>query len=77
MIGGCADEETVAVHRARWREYVDGFREQGIYGKRPFAVYQDTDSFNHLRTSSDAVDRAAWLELCRLVADNPLKAGAE
>ncbi|MBQ9310217.1 MAG: DUF4855 domain-containing protein [Bacteroidales bacterium] len=71
ILSGRANSDT---YQARWREYVDGMRENGVYGSRRFALYQDTDSFNHFRLSGNARDREIYDELCELVSGNPLKA---
>ena len=62
-------------YRKRWREYVDGLLASGIYGKRPIALYQDTDSFRNFALSEDETDAAIFAELCNLIASDPLKAG--
>ena len=66
--------ETWEDYANRWRSYIEGMKSAGVYGVKPIAMYQDTDSFNHLRQSSDPVDNEAFHELCRLIANDPLKA---
>ncbi|MBR1872845.1 MAG: DUF4855 domain-containing protein [Bacteroidales bacterium] len=65
--------ETYKDYQTRWRGYIDGMQSAPVYGTKSLAVYQDTDSFNHLRQSSYKEDQDAFNELCRLIAEDPLK----
>lgn len=65
--------ETWKDYSGRWRAYIEGMQSAGVYGRKPLALYQDTDSFNHLLKSSDPEAQAAFQELCRLIAEDPLK----
>jgi len=66
--------EDYKTYQARWRSYIEGMQSSGVRGVKPIAVYQDTDTFNHLRKSSYKEDIDAFNELCRLIAEDPLKA---
>lgn len=66
--------EDYNTYRGRWREYIEGMQNAEVYGHKQLAVYMGTDSFNHLRQSSNSDDRAIYNELCRLIANDPLKA---
>ena len=72
-INGVTKTETWEDYARRWRGYVEGMQSAPVYGKKQIAVYSDYDSFNHLRLSSDQRDIERFNELCRLVADDPLK----
>ena len=60
-------------YRARLRAYMQGARDNGIYGTKPLAYYQGQDTFYNLATSSAAGDRAIFDELCQFVLNNPLR----
>ena len=66
--------ETYETYRARWREYVDGMMNAKVYGNKQLACYMGSDSFNHLLQSTVPEEQALINELCRLIADDPLKA---
>ena len=60
-------------YRARLRAYMQGARDNGIYGTKPLAYYQGQDTFYNLATSAAAGDRAIFDELCQFVLNNPLR----
>ena len=66
--------ETYETYRARWREYVDGMLGAKVYGNKQLAYYMGGDSFNHLLQSKVPEEQALINELCRLIANDPLKA---
>ena len=66
--------ETYETYRARWREYVDGMKNAKVYGNKQLAYYMGSDSFNHLLQSKVPEEQALINELCRLIANDPLKA---
>lgn len=66
--------EDYTTYRKRWREYIDGMQNAGVYGSKILAYYMGSDSFNHIRQSSNAEEIAIYNEFCRLVAENPQKA---
>lgn len=59
--------------RSRFREYMQGFKDYGFYGKRPIALYSGSNAMWQLGTSKNSSDIAMYRELCRFIADNPLK----
>lgn len=59
--------------REMFRDYLRKFKEAGLYGTRPFALYSGTDALHQLAVSEDPDDRAMYLELCRFVLENPMK----
>lgn len=71
---GVTKTETYQDYAKRWRGYIEGMQNASVYGNRQLALYQDTDSFNHLRKSSSMADKDAFNTLCRLIAEDPLKA---
>ena len=67
-------EKDVPALRGMFREYLKRFKEAGLYGTRPFALYSGTDALHQLAVSTDLEDRAMYLELCKFVVDNPARA---
>lgn len=63
----------VPLLRERVREYLSAYKDSGLYGQQPLAVYSGTDAMHQLATSSDSGDRAMFLELCHYICDSPLK----
>ena len=61
------------VYRRRLREYMDGAKEHGIYGRKPLAYYHGQNTLYELSVSAAAEDRKLYLEFCRFVLDNPLR----
>lgn len=59
--------------RARFREYMNGYKSAGLYGKKPVALYSGSNAMYQLGMSKNASDNEIYLELCRFIADNPLK----
>lgn len=59
--------------RARFREYMNGYKENGLYGKYPIALYSGSNAMYQLASSDDEEDRKVYLELCHFIADSPLK----
>ena len=59
--------------RARFREYMDGYKEAGLYGKKPVALYSGSNALYQLASSKEKDDIAVYLELCRFISDNPLR----
>ena len=59
--------------RARFREYMDGFKESGMYGKYSIALYSGSNAMYQLAASEDQEDKKVYLELCHFIADSPLK----
>lgn len=71
--GDVTKTETYEDYAARWRGYIEGMQSAPVYGKKPLAVYQDNDSFNHLKKSLYQCDKDAFNNLARLIAEDPLK----
>lgn len=63
----------VPVLRERLREYFAGYKESGLYGVLPLAVYFGTDAMHQLASSKDIDDIAMYHELCSFIIDSPLK----
>lgn len=63
----------VPMLRGRLREYFAGYKESGLYGVIPLAVYSGTDAMHQLASSKDIDDIAMYHELCRFIIDSPLK----
>ena len=63
----------VPMLRSRVREYMDAYRSTGLYGVLPIAVYSGTDAWHQLASSADEGDRQMFQEICRFIADSPLK----
>ena len=61
------------VYRRRLREYMDGAKEHGIYGRKPLAYYHGQNTLYELSVSAAAEDRKLYHEFCRFVLDNPLR----
>lgn len=59
--------------RSRVREYMDTYKDTGLYGVLPLAVYSGTDAWHQLATSSDPEDQAMFREICNFIIDSPLK----
>ncbi|MBQ9310580.1 MAG: DUF4855 domain-containing protein [Bacteroidales bacterium] len=59
--------------RGRLREYMQGFKDNGFYGKYPIALYSGSNAMWQLGTSKNSSDIAMYRELCQFIAGNPLK----
>lgn len=59
--------------RARFREYMDGYKNAGLYGKKPVALYSGSNAMYQLGKSKEKDDIAIYLELCRFITENPLR----
>lgn len=62
----------VPLLRDRVREYMQAFKDTGLYGEIPFAVYSGTDAWHQLATSADASDREMYHELCQFIIESSL-----
>ncbi|MBO4465158.1 MAG: DUF4855 domain-containing protein [Bacteroidales bacterium] len=65
--------DDVPVLRARFREYMDTFKDAGLYGQRRIALYSGSNALYQLASSSENDDIAMYLELCRFISENPLR----
>ena len=59
--------------RERFREYMDGYKAAGFYGKRPVALYSGSNALWQLGTSKNKNDMEMYRELCHFIANSPLK----
>ena len=59
--------------RARFREYMDGFKSGGLYGKERIALYSGSNAMWQLATSKEPGDIEMYLELCNFISQNPLR----
>ena len=59
--------------RARFREYMSGYKAAGLYGKFPIALYSGSNALFQLAQSSENDDIAMYRELCRYIRENPLR----
>lgn len=59
--------------RARFREYMDGYKAAGLYGKKSIALYSGSNAMYQLGKSKEKDDIAMYLELCRFITENPLR----
>lgn len=59
--------------RGRLREYMASYKDAGLYGRFPIAVYSGTDAWNQLATSSDSNDKEMFREICNFITQSPLK----
>ena len=65
--------DDVPALRTRFREYMNTFKDAGLYGKRRIALYSGSNALYQLASSSENDDIAMYLELCRFISDNPLR----
>jgi len=63
----------VPMLRNRVREYMQSYKETGLYGILPIAVYSGTDAMHQLATSTDSGDREMYHDLCQFIIGSPLK----
>ena len=66
-------KDDIPALRDRLREYFRGYKETGLYGVLPIAVYSGTDAMHQLAVSKDEGDKAFYHELCHYIIDSPLK----
>ena len=63
----------VPLLRDRVREYISGYKDSGLYGVLPLAVYSGTDAMHQLASSPDSGDRAMYEEICDFILQSPLR----
>ena len=66
-------KDDIPLLRSRVREYMASYRNTGLYGVLPIAVYSGTDAWHQLAVSQDAGDREMFLELCSFISDSAMK----
>ena len=59
--------------RSRFREYMDGFKDGGLYGKERIALYSGSNALWQLASSKEPGDIEMCLELCNFISQNPLR----
>lgn len=59
--------------RGRFREYMNSFKDSGLYGKERIALYSGSNAMFQLASSEEKDDIAIYLELCRFISENPLR----
>ena len=57
----------------RVREYMDAYKQSGLYGVLPFAVYSGTDAMHQLASSADESDRQLYHDICHFIIESTLK----
>ena len=63
----------VPMLRKRVREYMQMYKDSGLYGTLPLAVYSGTDAWHQLASSGDAGDKEMFREICTFITESPLK----
>ena len=63
----------VPLLRERVRAYMQAYKDTGLYGVLPLAVYSGTDAMHQLAISADAGDREMYHDLCQFIIGSPLK----
>lgn len=63
----------VPLLRSRLREYMQTYKDTGLYGEVPVAVYSGTDALHQLAASPDAGDREMYHDLCSFIIGSALK----
>lgn len=60
-------------NRQLLRDYMNGFKDAGYYGKARIATYSGTDAMYELATSPYEKDREMYLEYCKFIVNSPLR----
>lgn len=63
----------VPLLRERVREYMQAYKDSGLYGVLPIAVYSGTDAMHQLASSQEEGDVEMYEEVCRFIVESPLK----
>ena len=63
----------VPMLRERVHAYMQTFKDAGLYGVLPIALYSGTDALHQLATSVDSGDREMYHDLCQFIIGSPLK----
>lgn len=61
------------VYRQQFRDYLTKAKSYGVWGTKPFGVYQGDDTFYNLFVSEDQEDRMIYEEIRDFILDNPIK----
>ena len=65
--------DDVPALREQFREYLRRFKEAGLYGVAPLALYSGSNALTQLATSPCPEDVAMYQEICTFIADSPLR----
>jgi hypothetical protein len=65
--------QDVPLLRERVRSYMQAYKDTGLYGVLPVAVYSGTDALHQLATSTDPGDREMYHDLCQFIIGSRLK----
>lgn len=60
-------------NRQLLRDYMNGLKDSGHYGKARIATYSGTDAMYELATSTYGKDREMYLEYCNFIVNSPLR----
>ena len=63
----------VPMLRERVRAYMQAYRDSGLYGVLPLAVYSGTNAMHELAASPDPGDQDMYHDLCQFIIGSPLK----
>lgn len=66
-------EADVPALKEQFRTYLRRFKEAGLYGVAPLALYSGSDALTQLATSPYPEDHALYLELCQFITASPLR----
>lgn len=67
-------EADVPALKEQLREYLRRFKEAGLYGVAPLALYSGSNALTQLATSPCPEDVELYREICTFIADSPLRA---
>lgn len=57
----------------RVREYISAYKQSGLYGVLPVAVYSGTDAMHQLASSADGSDIQLYNDICHFIIESTLK----
>lgn len=66
-------EADVPALQEQFRDYLRFFKEAGLYGVAPLALYSGSDALTQLATSPDPADVALYREICTFITESPLR----
>ena len=66
-------ETDVPALKEQFRDYLRRFKEAGLYGVAPVALYSGSNALTQLATSPDPSDVALYREICTFIAGSPLR----
>ena len=65
--------EDVPALRHQFRTYMSSFKEAGLYGTAPLALYSGSNALTQLACSPCPEDHELYIELCDFISGNPLR----